>query len=106
MRIIETQLSRSVEEWEARLGEQFRALRLSAGLDQAGLADAAGLSIGAIRNLERGRGSTARTIISVARSLGREDWLLGLSPAPSISPLDLVRAGPRERTRVYRPRGA
>lgn len=96
----------STEEWESRLGEQFRAARIADGLDQRAVADAAGLSIGAIRGLERGTGSTLRTLIRVARVLGREDWLSSLAPPVSISPIDMVRSGRRERSRVYRARSA
>jgi transcriptional regulator with XRE-family HTH domain len=102
MRIRALQLS--TEEWEATIGEQFRSVRLAAGHDQAGLAALASVSIGALRNLERGRGSTLGTIIRVTRALGREDWLQSISPGSSVSPLDLVRATTTTRTRVYRPR--
>lgn len=104
MRIKVPQLSAS--EWEARIGEQFRAMRLSAGLDQSELAERAAISVGALRNLERGTGSTLKTLVRVARALGREDWLQSIAPAVTVSPLDLVRSSPRVRSRVYRPRGA
>jgi len=102
MRIREPQLS--TEEWEGRIGVQFRAMRLSAGSDQSELAEQAAVSIGALRNLERGNGSTLKTLVRVARALGREDWLQSIAPTVSVSPLDLVRSSPRARTRVYRPR--
>ena len=110
MRIRETQLlhtyasARSADEWEQRLGEQLRRSRLAAGLDQAGLAAHAGVSIGALRNLEHGRGSTLKTLVRVIRVLGRDDWLDALSPAVSVSPIDILRGGAAPRTRVYRPR--
>ena len=104
MRIRESQFS--TEEWEVRLGNQFRAMRIAAGFDQASLAELADVSIGAIRNLERGNGSTLKTLVRVVRALGREDWLESLSPVVTVSPLDLVRTGRRSRTRVYRPRSA
>ena len=97
--------ARSTEEWEASIGEQFRAVRLAAGMDQVGLAAAAAVSVGAIRNLERGAGSSLRTLIRVARVLGREDWLGSLAPAPSVSPIDVLRSTRAPRVRVYRPRG-
>jgi transcriptional regulator with XRE-family HTH domain len=103
MRIRESQLS--PEEWEARIGEQFRAMRLAAGADQTELAERAAVSVGAVRNLERGNGSTLKTLVRVALALDRDDWLASISPAVGVSPLDLVRSAPRARSRVYRPRG-
>ena len=97
----------SSKEWEVRLGEQVRQLRLHRTLDQQQLADAAGVSIGSIKNLEQGRGSTLKTVVRVARALEREDWLAALSPRLSISPLDVLRTSSVEpRRRVYRKRNA
>ena len=96
----------ATDEWESRIGDQFRALRLAAGKDQLALADAAGVSVGAIRNLERGAGSTLRTLVRVARVLGREDWLSAVAPNPSVSPIDVLRNTRAPRVRVYRPRGS
>lgn len=96
---------RSTADWEQSLGDQLRRLRLAAALDQAQLADLAAVSIGAVRNLERGNGSTLRTLVHVLRALDREDWLGTLAPSVSVSPLEVYRSGRRDRTRVYRPRG-
>ena len=103
MRIRGRQLSSS--DWEGVIGEQFRSLRLAAGLDQSQLAASAAVSVGALRNLERGTGSTLRTLVQVTRALGREDWFEGIAPQSSISPLDAVRSGHTTRSRVYRERG-
>jgi transcriptional regulator with XRE-family HTH domain len=102
MRIREPELS--TEQWEERIGEQVRDLRIAAGLDQTELSESAGVSIGALRNLERGRGSTLRTLLRVIGELGREDWLRNLAPTVMVSPLDAVRATAGPRRRVYRPR--
>jgi transcriptional regulator with XRE-family HTH domain len=104
MRINEPQLTS--EEWEARVGAQFRALRLAAGIDQLALAERAAVSVGALRNLERGTGSTLRTVVQVSRALGNESWLASLAPTPTISPIDAVRSRHTPRSRVYRARGA
>ncbi len=98
--------ARSTEEWEQRVGDQLRRARLVAGLDQAELAASADVSIGALRNLERGSGSTLRTLVRVVRALGLDAWLDSLSPAVGVSPVDILRTGRSERTRVYRARGA
>jgi transcriptional regulator with XRE-family HTH domain len=95
---------RSTDEWESRIGEQFRELRVRTNLSQAELAERAGVSLGAVKNLERGRGSALSTVLRVAIALGQEDWLNGLSAEISISPIDVLRAGHARRMRVYRSR--
>jgi transcriptional regulator with XRE-family HTH domain len=96
----------STDDWEATVGEQFRTLRLSRNLDQAQLAELAGVSLGSVKGLEQGRGSTLKTIVRLARALDREDWLRGLAPRPTVSPIDVLRSSRTEpRRRVYRARG-
>ena len=95
----------STDDWEAAIGEQFRTLRLGRNLDQAQLAELAGVSLGSVKGLEQGRGSTLKTIVRVARALDREDWLRGLAPRPTMSPIDVLRSSRTEpRRRVYRAR--
>jgi transcriptional regulator with XRE-family HTH domain len=96
----------STDDWEQRIGDQVRRARLTAGLDQTELAERSDVSIGALRNLERGNGSTLRTLVRVARALGRQSWLGSLAPAVTVSPIDVLRGGRQERSRVYRPRSA
>jgi transcriptional regulator with XRE-family HTH domain len=96
---------RTIEEWEAVLGDQIRRVRIGRNLDQAGLAELADVSIGAVSNLERGRGSSLRTLISVLRALGRTEWLESLAPAVGVSPMQLLRSKqrtPQQRLRVSR----
>lgn len=88
------------EELESSLGERLRALRLMKNIDQATLAARAGVSVGALKNLEGGHGTTVKTLIRVVRALGREEWLAGVAPIASINPLTVVRdAQPRQRAR-------
>lgn len=96
----------STDDWELRIGEQVRRARLTAGFDQVELAERSDVSVGALRNLERGNGSTLRTLVRVARSLGLQSWLGSLAPAVTVSPIDVLRGGRPERSRVYRPRSA
>ncbi len=98
--------SSSTDEWEHSLGEQFRAMRIRAGLEQAVLAERADVSIGAIKNLESGKGSSLKTLIKVARALGRTDWLESLAPPVSVSPMQMLTAARRNapRQRVSKPR--
>jgi len=96
---------RDIDEWESVVGEQIRRVRLAQNLDQAGLAELADLSIGAVSNLERGKGSSLHTVIAVVRALGRTDWLESLAPAVTVSPMQLLRSkrkAPRRRMRASR----
>lgn len=90
--------------WEVRLGDQVRRARIYADIDQGTLAKLANVSVGAVANLENGRGSRVRTLIRVIRALEREDWLDALEPASETSPLALLRAleGRKEPKKVGR----
>ena len=85
---------KTFEEWESGLGEQMRALRLRANLDQISLAERAGIGLTAVKNLESGKGATIKTLIKALRALDRADWLLTLAPPVSISPLQMLKAKP------------
>lgn len=88
------------EELETALGERLRELRLMKNLDQATVAARGGISVGALKNLEGGHGTTVKTLIRVVRVLGREEWLAGVAPVASINPLTMVRpAHVRQRAR-------
>ena len=93
-------------EWEQFVGEQCRAERIRAVLEQSQLAQAAGISIGAVRNLEGGKGSSLKTLIRVLRVLKRTDWLESLAPPVTVSPLQVLRSRqiqrPRQRVRRAR----
>ena len=98
--------TKTVEEWGTELGEQMRALRLRANLDQVSLAEQAGIGLTAIKNLESGKGATLKTLIKALRVLDRADWLGTLAPPVSISPLQMLKAKPaRQRARKQTPRG-
>lgn len=83
---------RSTEEWEVELGRGVRHLRIRQNLTQRDLADAANISLSALKNLELGGGSSTRTLILVVRALERSEWLTLLAPPePSVSPMKLLR---------------
>jgi len=88
------------DEMEAGLGERLKALRLAQNLDQVTLARQAGVGVSALKSLENGQGSTLRSLVRVVRALGREEWLAGVAPMPTINPLTMTRgAGTRQRAR-------
>ena len=91
----------TIAEQEQLLGERMKALRLHQNLDQLTLALRAGVSVGTLKNLERGAGSTTKTLIAVLRALGREEWLANVAPIPTINPLTLPRAA-HQRQRASR----
>jgi transcriptional regulator with XRE-family HTH domain len=81
------------DELEQRLGEHLRALRIRKNLTQAELAEAANVSLGALKRLERGMGSTTTTLVSVLRALDEERWIDALGPGPSrFNPLEILDA--------------
>ena len=93
------------DEWEVELGRQIRVLRLRQNLDQQQLADRAGIALNAVKNLERGRGATLRSLIQVLRVLNRVEWLRALAPAVSISPVQMLKTkAPRQRASPRHPR--
>lgn len=85
------------------VGEQVRSSRLAADLDQRTLAERADVSVGAVKNLEGGKGSSLRTVIRVVRVLDRLDWLEALAPPITVSPMRMLAA---KRSEPPRPRRA
>ena len=100
--------SEATADIEARLGAHLRAARIERSLTQADLADRANVSLGTVKSLERGRGSTVTTLVKVLRALDLTDWVDALAPPePAFNPLDLLarqRRRPAVRSRVGRPR--
>lgn len=98
--------TKTVDEWAFELGEQMRALRLRADLDQISLAERAGVGLSAVKNIESGKGATLKTLIKILRALDRADWLASLAPPVSISPLQMLKAKPvRQRASRKRQQG-
>ena len=93
----------TIEEWEKKIAEQVRALRLRLNLPQAVVADQAGISLTALKNLESGTGASLKTLIKALRVYGREDWLSTLAPAVTISPLQMLQSKtPRMRASNFK----
>jgi DNA-binding XRE family transcriptional regulator len=54
-------------------------------MDQAQLASAANISLGAIKNIESGKGFSMKPLVKLA--LDAEQWLGLLSPATTVNPM-------------------
>ena len=94
----------TVEEWETVIGGQVRTARVAGGIDQAQLASLANVSLATLSNLERGKGSTLKTLVAVVRALGRTDWLENLAPEVTVSPMQMLRAKQRGSNAAVRVR--
>lgn len=93
-------MNQNIEEWEAFVGEQLKALRLRMNISQKEVADRAGVSTITISRLEGGKSSTLATFIKVLQVLKQEDWLKQLAPQASISPIQVHQLGAsRKRAR-------
>jgi DNA-binding XRE family transcriptional regulator len=96
-------LSKTPAELQRELGERLRRLRIDRDLSQAQLAGKAGISLKTLRNLELGAGSSVDTLLRTLKALGLPSLLDGLAPAPTVSPLALLK-GPDPPRRVRRAR--
>lgn len=97
---------RSTTDWERLIGDQIRAMRIRHEMDQSELAAAANLSVGAVKNIENGRGSSLKTLIVIVRAMGEERWLESLSPPDDFSPIRALRDQHlnTQRQRVFKPK--
>jgi transcriptional regulator with XRE-family HTH domain len=85
---------------ETKLGQDVKKLRLLKGWTREILGNMSGVSIKSIQRLESGKGVSIQSMVKILIVLGRTDWLLNLSPAISINPLDPVsnrRRGKRKK---------
>jgi transcriptional regulator with XRE-family HTH domain len=101
MRRLRMQIHTTTPEIEIQIGMALRARRLQKKIDQATLAERAGVGLNAVKHLESGAGSTLKSLIAVVRALGQEDWFNALAPEVSISPLEMARR-PEPRKRAPR----
>lgn len=82
------------------LGDRLARRRLRGNLTQAQLAHEAGISKRTLNRLERGEPSQLASLIRVLRALGLLGNLDPVVPLPPPSPIELLRAAPRERRRA------
>ena len=81
------------------IGNRIRSLRLRRNLTQQQVADAAALSLNAVKSVESGKAKLL-TLISVLRELGALDELGSFIPEPGISPMQLARQQGKKRQRA------
>lgn len=92
------------DELQIALGERLRRLRLSRNIDQCTLAEKAGISEKALRNLEGGRGSTVETLLRTLKALDHLEGIETLAPEVTVNPIALLHTL-KPPQRVRRPRG-
>ena len=81
----------TTDEWEAVIGAEVRAARIARPTStRSELAARADISLGAVKNLEAGKGSTLKTLVRVVRALGRTEWLESLTPPITVSPMAML----------------
>ena len=84
------------------IGRRLRAYRLQRNLGTAEVAARAGLNRNTIVNAETGANPRLDTIIKILRVLGRLDAFDAFLPAPSLSPLEVMRSAKKPRQRARR----
>ena len=82
--------SNVVDQMLVEIGDAVRKLRLHRNLSQGVVAERSGISFGAYRNLESGRGVSLKSFLAVCRTFGKTDWMRTLPP-PAISPMEIFR---------------
>jgi transcriptional regulator with XRE-family HTH domain len=94
---------RSIAELQEELGRRLRQLRLSRNLDQRTIAEKAGITRGALQNLEGGHGSSVQTLLRTLKALNYLEGIEILAPEPTVNPLALLRSSkPPQRVRRSR----
>ena len=79
-----------IEDILADVGAMLKAERLYQNLSQQTVAERSAISISALKHLEGGKGATLTSFIQVCRTLRKDDWILRLGPAATVSPRDYV----------------
>jgi transcriptional regulator with XRE-family HTH domain len=93
----------TIAELAAELGTRVRDLRVRHRFSQEDLAAQAGLGVRAIRDLERGQGSTVDSLLKVLKALDSLEGLAYLAPRPAVDPIALLkRRAPLTRVRKRR----
>lgn len=84
----------------AELGQRLARVRLSQGITQEQLADAAGVSKRTVQRLEDGTPAQLANLIRYLRALGRLDALDVMLPSDGPNPIDLLKRRGHQRQRA------
>ncbi|NQZ32777.1 MAG: helix-turn-helix transcriptional regulator [Oceanospirillaceae bacterium] len=84
------------------LGDRMKTARLNANLTQKALAKAAGVSLKAVTNGEKGK-STLESMIAILIALELTEQLNSFIPKPEISPIALMKLQGKKRKRAASP---
>lgn len=87
------------------LGNRLRRARLDRNLNQARLAEEAGIGRTTLQRIEEGKSSSLVNLIRILRALDLLDGVDRLVPEPSPSPIDELKRRGRQRQRAGSPRG-
>jgi transcriptional regulator with XRE-family HTH domain len=79
------------------LGERLTQLRITHGMTQAGLADAAGVAKRTVERVESGESVQLLTLVRLCRVLGLIDGLDQLVPEQGPSPMALLKDKSRQK---------
>ncbi|MBQ9004303.1 MAG: helix-turn-helix domain-containing protein [Eggerthellaceae bacterium] len=91
----------SNDEILAELGSRIRDMRIAMPLTMDELAQKAGVAPKTLANIEKGKGSTLGSVVSVLRALGQAGNLEALVPEQGARPSDLAALG-KKRQRARR----
>ena len=95
--------SKTKDEVLKELGARLRTYRLQMNLSQETLAVRAGVNRTTIRDAELGKDFQLSTLVKLLRALGRLGDLDALLPAPSVSPIQLMKRQGKPRQRARKP---
>ena len=96
--------SKTDDEILKELSGRLRGYRLQLNLTQEELATRAGISRTTVRDAELGKDSQLSTLVKLLRALGRLGDLDAFVPAPTVSPIQLMkRQGKKPRQRARKP---
>jgi transcriptional regulator with XRE-family HTH domain len=88
-----------------QLGSRLRRARLDRNLNQAKLAEEAGVGRATLQRIEEGKSASMTNLIGVLRALDLLDGVDRLVPEPTPSPIDELKRKGRQRQRAGSPRG-
>ena len=88
-----------------RIGVAVREHRLRKNITQKILAERSGISLTAVKHLERGVGATLGSFVQACRTLGIDGWIAEIEPRDELSPIAyadaLKKAAQKKRRRAH-----